>query len=156
SGQAIRARAAERDALAAAEAEREAKRDAEQQREQAQRRLAQIERGNAVLVSIFDDLDVRRTKAAAEPLEAALARRLVKAGGQLDGEAVGDPLAVAGLQNRLGYTLLSLGVRAGGRRAAGEGPRRAGGRPGGRPPRHPQEHERPGRGLHERRPVRQG
>ena len=31
-----------------------------------------------------------------------LAERLVKAAGQLEGEAVGDPLVVAGLQDRLG------------------------------------------------------
>ena len=71
--------------------------------------LAQIEKGNEIITSIFTDLDIRAVKAGTEPLEAVLAQRLVKAAGQLEGEAVGDPLAVAGLQNRLGESLLSLG-----------------------------------------------
>ena len=58
---------------------------------------------------IFTDLDIRRVKEGTEPLEAVLAERLVKAADQLVGESVGDPLAVASLQNRLGNSLLSLG-----------------------------------------------
>src|SRR5262249_46295904 len=69
----------------------------------------QIEKGNQVLTSIFTDLDVRKVRARTEPLEAVLARRLEKAAGQLEEQAVGDPLVVADLQERLGKSLLSLG-----------------------------------------------
>jgi tetratricopeptide (TPR) repeat protein len=75
----------------------------------AQKRLRQIVTGNELVTSIFADLDIRQVKAGTEPLEAVLARRLVQAAGQLEGEAVGDPLAVAQLQHRLGRSLLSLG-----------------------------------------------
>ena len=71
-------------------------------RGQAQRRLAEIEKGNEIITSIFTELDIRKVKEGNEPLEAVLADRLVKAAGQLEGEAVGDPLVVAGLQDRLG------------------------------------------------------
>ena len=121
--QAVRARRAEIAAIKAADAERLAKLDAEAQktkamaaaaaekeaRGQAQRRLAQIEKGNEIITSIFTELDIRKVKEGTEPLEAVLAERLVKAAGQLEGEAVGDPLVVAGLQDRLGGSLLSLG-----------------------------------------------
>jgi serine/threonine protein kinase len=100
----------------AAEAERLAKRDAEDQKtkaeqanEQAQKRLKQVEKGNEVLLSIFEDLNVRQIRQGAEPVEAILAKRLVKAAEELEGEAVGDPLVVARLQGRLGQTLVSLG-----------------------------------------------
>jgi serine/threonine protein kinase len=86
----------------AAEAERQAN-------GQAQKRLNQIEKGNEVLTAIFKDLDVRKIKEGTEPLEAVLAKRLVKAAEQLEGEEVGDPLAVAQLQNELGVALLHLG-----------------------------------------------
>ena len=106
-----------------AEGEKLAKLDAEAQKEkalqaaaaeraantQAQTRLTQVEKGNAVLTSIFEDLDIRRSKEGNKPLEAVLAQRLVTAAGQLEGEAIGDPLVVAGLQYRLGMSLLSLG-----------------------------------------------
>jgi tetratricopeptide (TPR) repeat protein/tRNA A-37 threonylcarbamoyl transferase component Bud32 len=88
-------------AIAAATAEKAAN-------EQAQKRLAQIQKGNEVITSIFSDLDIRKVKKTG-PLEQVLAERLVKAAGQLEGEAVGDPLVVAGLQERLGLSLLNLG-----------------------------------------------
>lgn len=89
-------------AVKAAENERRA-------REQAQRRLLQIEKGNEVLTSIFDDLDIRKIKQDNEPLEAVLSKRLVKAAHQLEGESVGDPLMVAALQHKLGHSLVELG-----------------------------------------------
>ncbi len=121
--QAVRATRAERRAAEQAELERQAKQDAEEQktraeaaaaaeavaRRESQKRLAQIETGNEIVTSIFIDLDLRAVKASGEPLEAVLAQRLVKAAAQLEGEAVGDPLAVAALQDRLGRSLLSLG-----------------------------------------------
>ena len=108
----MRARRAEIAAIKAADAERLAKLDAEAQKTkamaaaaaekeahgQAQRRLTQIEKGNEIITSIFTELDIRKVKEGTEPLEAVLAERLVKAAGQLEGEAVGDPLVVAGLQ----------------------------------------------------------
>jgi eukaryotic-like serine/threonine-protein kinase len=131
--QAVRATNAERAAMAAqqaeaerAEGERQAKLDAEAQRtraldaaaaekaakEQAQRRLTQIAKSNAVLTAVFDDLNINKVKAGTEPLEAVLAKRLVQAAAELEGESVGDPLLVAGLQHKLGVTLLSLGFAA--------------------------------------------
>jgi eukaryotic-like serine/threonine-protein kinase len=82
---------------------------AERANDRAQKRLRQIEKGNDILTAIFTDLDIREIKPGGEPLEAVLAKRLVKAAEQLEGEAVGDPLVVAALQNRLGQTLVSLG-----------------------------------------------
>src|SRR5439155_14902296 len=107
--QAVRAtRAAEAERLAKLDAEGQ-KTKAEQANDQAQKRLAQIEKGNEIITSIFTDLDIRQIKQGTEPLEAVLAQRLVKAAEQLEEEAVGDLLVVARLQERLGLTLLSLG-----------------------------------------------
>ena len=79
-------------------------------------RLAQIEKGNEIITSIFTDLDIRQDQGRARTLEAVLAKRLVKAAEQLEGEAIGDPLVVAELQDRSGRSLLSLGM---------DGPRRS-------------------------------
>jgi hypothetical protein len=114
--QAIRATRAERDAQASRQ-EADGQRQAAEQaaaaekaaNEQAQKRLAQIEKGNEIITAIFTDLDIRAVKKGTEPLEAVLAKRLVHAADQLEGEAVGHPLVVAGLQDRLGQSLLSLG-----------------------------------------------
>jgi hypothetical protein len=108
-------RRAEGERLAKLDAQDAQRKEAERAEEErkakhlAQQRLAQIEKSNDILTSIFTDLDIRQVKAGTEPLEAILAKRLVNAAEQLEGEAVGDPLVVAGLQDRLGQTLLSLG-----------------------------------------------
>jgi serine/threonine protein kinase/lipopolysaccharide biosynthesis regulator YciM len=121
--QAVRATAAEADAL---KAQREEAAQAEKERqanaaanaaaaaaqlanEQAQKRLEQLRKTNDVLLSVFADLDNRQVKDGTEPLEAVLAKRLLKAAAELEGEALGDPLMVAGLQARLGLTLVHLG-----------------------------------------------
>jgi hypothetical protein len=78
-------------------------------RAETQRRLEQLKKANEIITSIFADLNMRMVKEGTEPLEAVLAQRLVKAAAELEGEAVGDSLVVARLQNRLGVTLLSLG-----------------------------------------------
>jgi eukaryotic-like serine/threonine-protein kinase len=96
-------------AVAAAEAERRAKDAEKAAKEQAQKRLGQIEKGNEILTGIFADLDIRKIKEGGKPLEAVLADRLLKAAEQLEGESVGEPVAVGALQNRLGESLLSLG-----------------------------------------------
>jgi tetratricopeptide (TPR) repeat protein len=69
----------------------------------------QTQRGNGIILDIFEDLNIRKVKQGPDPLEAVLAKRLVRAGDQLEGTAVGDPLAMAALQGRLGHTLLTLG-----------------------------------------------
>jgi serine/threonine protein kinase len=87
----------------------DARRDAEGAKDQALKRLDQVEKSNEILGTVFQDLDIRKIKQGNEPLEAVLAKRLVNAGEQLKGEAVGDPLIEAKLQNILGHSLLSLG-----------------------------------------------
>jgi serine/threonine protein kinase len=99
----VRAVQARRAEAARAEGERLAK-------ETAEKRLAQIEKGIDLLGSIFEDLDPRAEAKEGRPLRAILGDRLVRAAAELEGEAVGDPLVVAGLQNRLGLSLLRLGM----------------------------------------------
>jgi len=71
--------------------------------------LTQLENSNDVITSIFTDVDIEEVRNGDEPLEAALARGLIRAAAQLDGEAIGDPQVVARLQHRLGESLMSLG-----------------------------------------------
>ncbi len=101
-GLGIRSELLRREAVKARQAEAEAL-------HQAQKRLAQIEKGNQIITAIFADLDLNRVRQSGEPLEAALAGRLRTAASQLEGEAVGDPVTVAALQHRLAQSLLSLG-----------------------------------------------
>jgi serine/threonine protein kinase/tetratricopeptide (TPR) repeat protein len=98
----MRAQRARRAETSRAEGERRAK-------ETAQKRLAQIEKGVEILGSIFEDLDPRTEEKEGRPLRAILGDRLDRASAELAGEAVGDPLVVAGLQDRLGRTYLALG-----------------------------------------------
>lgn len=78
-------------------------------KEQTLKRLRQIEKSNEVLGAVFEDFDITEIRNGTEPIEAVLAKKLVKAGEQLDGEAVGDPKVVADLQARLGHSLKGLG-----------------------------------------------
>lgn len=94
--QAVRATQAEHAALSA--------------KQEAEKRLAQIEKSNAIITGIFTDLDMLRVNKGNEPLSAILAERLVQAAEQLEGESVGDPLEVARLQIRLGRSLVTLGA----------------------------------------------
>jgi len=124
------ARVAEQDALQAqraetarAEGERLAKLDAQAQKAkaeqaatrekaanaQAQKRLTQIEKANDVLGSIFENLDPREIAKGERPLQAILVEKLDRAVAQLEGESIGDPLVVATMQNKFGYSLLGLG-----------------------------------------------
>jgi serine/threonine protein kinase len=93
----------EQKALDAAEDEKKAN-------DQAQKRLRQIEKGNEILAAVFTDLDPRTVEKAGKQLQAILGERLVKAGEQLEGEAVGDPLVVATMQDHLGRSLVNLGM----------------------------------------------
>ena len=112
----VRAKDAETKAIAegiekdrAREEEKKQRLEADKARESAGKRLGQLEKGNDILISIFKDLDIHKIRLGKEPLEAVLAKRLVSAGAQLDGEAVGDPIAVAKLQNSLASALRRLG-----------------------------------------------
>jgi len=85
---------------------------AERARDTAEKRLVQIENGIDVLGSIFDNLDPWAEEKEGRPLRAILGDRLDLAAAALEGEAVGDPLIVARLQDRLGHTYLGLGHAA--------------------------------------------
>ena len=89
---------------------REAKR-----KEMAERRLAQIEKGIAILGSIFEDLDPQAEEKEGRPLRAILGDRLDRAAAELDGEAVGDPA---------GHGRAARSARAGRTWAWAEPPRR--------------------------------
>ncbi|HLN28119.1 MAG TPA: tetratricopeptide repeat protein [Gemmataceae bacterium] len=89
----------------AATAERQAK-------ETAQKRLAQIEKGYDILNSIFENLDPGAQGKKSKPLRLLLGEQLDRAAAQLDSEAMGDPLAVAKLQESLGMSQLHLGHEA--------------------------------------------
>jgi serine/threonine protein kinase/Tfp pilus assembly protein PilF len=76
----------------------------------AQKRLMQLEKANEIISSIFDDLYIRSTKEEeTKPLEVVLAKRLLKSAELLEGDAIGDPVVVAGLRGRFGNSLLNLG-----------------------------------------------
>jgi serine/threonine protein kinase/tetratricopeptide (TPR) repeat protein len=85
---------------------------AERAKAQAQKRLQQIERGSELLASVFNDLDPRAEEKEGRPLRAILGDRLDRAASDLEGDAVGEPLVVAGLQDRLGRTYRALGHAA--------------------------------------------
>ncbi|MBO0697983.1 MAG: tetratricopeptide repeat protein, partial [Zavarzinella sp.] len=78
-------------------------------KESAEKRLAQIEKGINILSSIFENLDPMAEETEGRPLRAILGDRLDQAAAELEGEAIGDPLVVARLQDRLGRTYLGLG-----------------------------------------------
>ena len=76
---------------------------------QAQKRLQQIEKGSEILAAVFDDLDPRAEEKEGRPLRVILGDRLDRAAAGLEGDAIGDPVAVATLQARLGRTYRALG-----------------------------------------------
>jgi serine/threonine protein kinase len=78
-------------------------------KESAQKRLGQVERGIRLLGSIFEDLNPRLEEKEDKPLGAILGERLEQAARQLEGETVGDPEAVARLQQTLAVSLMGLG-----------------------------------------------
>jgi serine/threonine protein kinase len=84
--------------------------DAQRQaNEQAQRRLAQIEKGVELFAGLVRGLNPRSEELGQPPLYEQLQQRAAKAADALVGEAVGDVEAVARLQTLLGETLLGLG-----------------------------------------------
>ena len=83
--------------------------EAHRRRQQAERRLAQVTKMNDILGSIFKDLDPRIIRKDGEQLSVVLGKRLDRATEEIEGEATGDPLAVARMQMTLGTSQLSLG-----------------------------------------------
>ena len=77
------------------------------------KRLAQVEKGIDLLGSVFADLDPQAEDIEGRPLRAVLGDRLDQAAALLDGEAIGDALVVARLQDRLAQTYLGLGLGRG-------------------------------------------
>ena len=98
----VRAEQARRAAGKRAEGERVAK-------ELAEKRLAQTEKAIGILGSMFENLNPMAEEQEGRPLRAILGERLDQAAAELLGEAVGDRLVVAQLQDRLGQTYLGLG-----------------------------------------------
>jgi serine/threonine protein kinase/tetratricopeptide (TPR) repeat protein len=82
---------------------------ATQAQQAATERLRQIEKVNEILASIFENLDPREIARNDRPLQAVLVEKLDRAVQQLEGEAIGDALVVAAMQNKLGSSLLGLG-----------------------------------------------
>ena len=89
-------------AVVAAEQEKQAK-------EVAVRNLGFAERGNEILGSVFAGLDPKARYGTVAELRNAVKANLQKAVRELDGSAVGDPLAVARMQHTLGVSLFGLG-----------------------------------------------
>jgi tetratricopeptide (TPR) repeat protein len=84
--------------------------DAESQaKDQAQLRLRQTKKGVEVLAAVFRNLDPTAEEQGGKALRVQLGERLQEAAKQLEGEAVGDPLEVARLQDLLGNSLRELG-----------------------------------------------
>jgi serine/threonine protein kinase len=90
-------------------AEAEQRRIADEQRRQAEKRLAQVTKMNDILGSIFKDLNPQNAQKEGKPLSAVLGERLDRATAEIEGEATGDPLAVAQMQMTLGASQLGLG-----------------------------------------------
>jgi serine/threonine protein kinase len=100
--QAVRAEQARHREAQRAEGETQAKVVAEQ-------RLNQIEKANVILGSIFKDLNPRTAEKDGKPISALLGERLDQATEQIEGDAIGDTLAVARMQLILGESQLGLG-----------------------------------------------
>jgi tetratricopeptide (TPR) repeat protein len=77
--------------------------------QESETRLAQVQKTNDILGSIFEKLDPREEVKEGKPLQALLGERLDQAMALLEGEAIGEPLMVAKMQFRLGQTQLGLG-----------------------------------------------
>ncbi len=82
---------------------------AESNEQKALKRLEQIEKGNEILSSVFKDLDPNAEEKEGKKLRVILGERLDVATKELEGEAVGDPVAVAKLQMTLASSQYGLG-----------------------------------------------
>jgi tetratricopeptide (TPR) repeat protein len=83
--------------------------EARRQKRQAEKRLAQVTKMVDILGSIFQDLNPVNAQTDRKPLSAVLGERLDRATAEIEGEATGDPLAVARTQMTLGKSQLGLG-----------------------------------------------
>jgi serine/threonine protein kinase/tetratricopeptide (TPR) repeat protein len=83
--------------------------EARRQKRQAEKGLAQVTKMNDILGSIFKDLNPANAQKDGKPLTAVLGERLERATAEIEGEATGDPLAVARMQMTLGASQLGLG-----------------------------------------------
>jgi tetratricopeptide (TPR) repeat protein len=92
-----------------AEGERQAKLRAEAKQQEAERNLAFAKKGNEILGSVFTGLDPKKIAESGRPLQDVLRENLTKAVKELEGSAIGDPLEVAAMQNKLGVSLIGLG-----------------------------------------------
>ncbi len=110
--QARRAEAQEAVARAEAAAKEEARRAEADERRHAEARLGQVTKMNEILGSIFRDLHPNTVAKLGKPLAAALGERLDRATAEIEGEATGDPLAVARMQMSLGEAQRGLGYSA--------------------------------------------
>lgn len=73
------------------------------------KRLAQRDKANEILLSVFKDLNPRDERQKKKPLDAILGERLDAAAAQLEGEAITDPVGVARMQSALGESQIGLG-----------------------------------------------
>ena len=72
--------------------------------------LGYAKKANEVLGSVFRDLSPEQNYATVSELHDALKANLSRAIQDLEGTAIGDPLAVAEMQMTLGLSLLGLGA----------------------------------------------
>jgi serine/threonine protein kinase len=79
------------------------------ERREAEHRLAQVEKANDILGSIFKDLNPLSAEKDGKPLIALLGEHLDQATAQIEGDVIGDPLAVAQMQYSLGRAQRGLG-----------------------------------------------
>ncbi len=83
--------------------------EARRQKRQAEKGLAQVTKMNDILGSIFKDLNPANATKDDKPLSVVLGERLDRATAEIEGEATGDPLAVARMQMTLGASQAGLG-----------------------------------------------
>jgi hypothetical protein len=107
--QSAKARRQEQLAVAEAAAKEQARQAEAQERDKAEKRLAQVTKMNEILGSIFRDLNPANAAKDGKPLSAVLGERLDRATAEIEGEATGDPLAVAKMQMILGESQRGLG-----------------------------------------------
>lgn len=105
----LEARHHEELALKERDAKEKARAAEAEQRHIAELRSARLSKGVEILGSVFTSLDPNSVETSGDKLGVTLGKQLDKAARELQGDAVGDPLVVAGLQEILSSSLLGLG-----------------------------------------------
>ena len=82
---------------------------ADDSKTEAENRLEQLKKGNAILESLFDNLHLSRSLPTGQPLIDLLAENLDKATLQLEGDPIGAPDVVASFQLTIGKCYHELG-----------------------------------------------